>query len=255
MNLSGLDLGLWAAIFIGHAALFTILVIHKRWRHFPVFTALIGWNALNSIVLYSLYLQQAWGWYARAYWSFSILDFILQLAIIWEIARTVMRPSGQWVTNARKFFLLWSMAGILLAATLAWLISPPAANLAGSLKVKAFMFTGFVICELCIAMLITADRYGLGWRNHVMALVTGWSVWALVSILTDGLHVYFGAERHFTSLVHVPMFTYLAALIYWMIQFWQNEPPRRPMPAELETAIQGLEIKLNSTIDNLKGRE
>jgi hypothetical protein len=187
MNLSGLDLGLWATIFIGHVVLFTILLLRIRWRQFTVFTTLIGWNVVNSIVLYLFYRQSAWGWYTRAYWAFSILDFALQLGVIWEIARTIMRPTGIWSQEARRFFLLWAVLGILLAATLAWLIAPPADNLAGSLKVKAFMFTGFVICELCLVMLITADRYGLGWRNHVMALVTGWSVWALV--FTSALNV------------------------------------------------------------------
>jgi hypothetical protein len=237
MNLSGLDLGLWAAIFIGNVVLFTILVLKRRWRHFPVFTALIAESAFRDFFLYLLYQQSAFGWYARVYWGSSILDFALQLGVIWEIARTIMRPTGLWSQEARKFFLLWAALGILLAATLAWFIAPPADNLAGSLKVKAFMFTGFVICELCLVMLITADRYGLGWRNHVMALVTGWSVWALVSILSDGLHVYFGAERYFTNLVHLPMFVYLAALCYWSFQFWLNEPPRRPMPVELQSAI------------------
>jgi hypothetical protein len=255
MNLSALDLGLWVASFIGQVTLIAILLIRRRWRHFPVFTTLISFNVIRDSLLFLLYRQHAWSWYANVYWSLSVLDFALQLAIIWEIARTVMRPMGYWAHDARKFFILWAVAGILLAATIALLITPPAANLAGALKVKAFVFTGFVICELCLAMLITAERYGLGWRNHVMALVTGWSVWALVSILSDGLHVYFGAELHFTALAHLTTFVYLAALCYWMIQFWQDEPARRPMPNELQTAIRNLQIKLPSEFDNSRGSE
>ena len=237
MNLSGLDLGLWVAGFLGHFTLFTILILRKRWPRFPVFTMLICMNMVKDPLMFILYRQRAWDSYTHAYWTFSVLDFILQLGVIWEIARTIMRPTGIWSQEARRFFLLWAVLGIALAATLAWFIAPPADNLAGSLKVKAFMFTGFVICELCLVMLVTAERYGLGWRNHVMALVTGWSVWALVSILSDGLHVYFGSERYFTNLTHLPMFVYLAALCYWSFQFWANEPVRRPMPVELQDAI------------------
>ncbi len=237
MNLSAFDLGLWVGGFIAQIALFSILLYRGRWRRFPAFTTIIGWNILSSAVIYLLYTQHEWLWYSRVYWTYSALDFVLQLGVIWEIARTIMRPTGIWSQEARKFFLLWAVLGILLAATLAWFIAPPSDNLAGSLKVKAFMFTGFVICELCLVMLVTADRYGLGWRNHVMALVTGWSVWALVSILTDGLHVYFGSERYFTNLTHLPMFVYLAALCYWSVQFWANEPLRRPIPVELQNAI------------------
>ncbi len=138
----------------------------------------------------------------RIYWAYALIDFALQLGMIWEIARIVLRPTGTWVRDARKQFILWGAAGILLAAALPWLVSPPAATLLDRLVVRGNLFTSLVICELIAVVTRTSKSLGLGWRNHVMALGNGWTAWAVVAILVDGLHSFFGAEHYFRELEH-----------------------------------------------------
>jgi hypothetical protein len=75
-------------------------------------------------------------------------------------------------------------------------------------------------------MLLTAKQLGLGFRNHVFALVTGWSVWVLAAMLVDLLHGYYGTHLYYDALDNLRKFAYLAALVYWMVQFWQDEPAR-----------------------------
>ncbi len=135
--------------------------------------------------------------------SAVLIEFALELGVIWEIARIVMRPTGTWVRDARKQFILLGAAGILLAAALPWLITPPAASLMERLAVRGNLFTSLVICELIAVVTRTSKSLGLGWRNHVMALGNGWTAWAVIAILVDGLHSYFGAERYFQGLEHV----------------------------------------------------
>lgn len=251
MNLSPLDFALWVANFLGEAVLFSILIYRGRWREFPVFTVLIGFEAAVPAVQYLIFLRGYRVWYTRIYWTYALLDFALQLGVVWEIARIVMRPTGTWFRDARKQFLLGGAAGILMAAALPWLVSPPAATLLHRLEVRGNLFTALVICELIAVVTRTSKSLGLGWRNHVMALGNGWTVWAVVCILVDGLHSYFGAEIYFRQLEHVLMFAYLGVLIYWMVQFWLEEPARQPISPELNAYIQALHRRVKNNLDIL----
>jgi hypothetical protein len=251
MDLSALDETLWAGGFFGHAALFSILMARHRWREFPAFTTLIGFYAARTVLLYAIFLQEARVWYAWAYYSGALFDFALQLGVIWEIAHIVLRPTGSWVRDARKQFLFWGAAGILIAAALPWLVTPPAASLLHRLEVRGNLFTSLVICELIAVVTWTSRSLGLGWRNHVMALGNGWTAWAVVAILVDGLHSYFGAERYFRELEHARMVVYLAVLGYWMVQFWLEEPARQPITPELRAHILALHERIKNNLDTL----
>ena len=251
MSLSALDWVLVAATSLGTTAVFAVLVIRRRWKEFPVFTAYMGFDTLQSPLMYLLFLHGSHAWYTGVYYSAVLIEFVLQLGVIWEIARIVMRPTGSWVQDARKQFILWGVAGIMLAAALPWLVSPPSPNFLGRLEVRGNLFTSLVICELIAVVTRTSKSLGLGWRNHVMALGNGWTAWAVIAILVDGLHSYFGAVRYFEALEQVRMFTYLVALGYWSVQFWLEEPARQPISPELNNYIQALHRRIKIDLDML----
>jgi hypothetical protein len=249
MNLSALDWMLVAATSLGNTALFAVLIIRRRWVVFPVFTTYMGFETVLGPVLYELVLHGSRSWYARVYWASALIEFALQLGIVFEIARIVLRPTGTWVRDARKQFILWGAAGILFAAALPWLVTPPATSLLGRLMVRGFLFTSLVICELIAVVTRTSKSLGLGWRNHVMALGNGWTVWAVVAILVDGLHSYFGAQRYFGELEQARTFAYLLALGYWIVQFWLEEPARQPISPQLRAYIQALHERVKNDLD------
>jgi hypothetical protein len=251
MNLSALDGVLWAANFLGNAALFAILIYQRRWKMFPVFTTFIGFEAAMNVVLYLTFLCCPPVWYARVFWSYALFDEALQLGVIWEIARIVMRPTGTWVRDAKKQFIFWGAVGILFAAALPFLVTPPASSPLHVLEVRASLFASFVVCELIAVVTRTSKSLGLGWRNHVMALGNGWTVWAVAAILVDGLHSYFGAELYFRPLEHARMIVYLAVLSYWMVQFWLEEPARQPISPELRAYIEALHQRIKNDLDTL----
>jgi hypothetical protein len=254
MNLSALDWALWVANFLGEAVLFSVLIARRRWREFPVFTSFMGFEAASGPILYAIFAHGPMSWYARAYYSAILVDFALQLGVIWEIAHIVMRPTGTWLRDAKKQFILGGAAGVLLAAAIAWIVSPPASTLLDRLNVRSDFFTSLVVCELFVVMLLTAKRLGLGFRNHVFALITGWSVWVLAAMLVDLLHGYYGTHLHYDALNNVRKFAYLAALVYWMVQFWLEEPARQEIPPELRAYILALHQRVNKDIDTLSAR-
>ena len=251
MSFSQLDNALWATGFVGHVALLTVLLFRGRWRAFPVFTALIAFDTGLTIALYLLYKYASHNWYAHAYWSADVVDFCLQLALVAEIARTVLRPTGTWIRDARKQFLLFGGIGIGVAALLALGVSPPGFKVKEVWEVRGSLFTSLVTCELVVALGFSAARLGLGWRNHVIALAQGLGVWAIVAAFADGIQSYIGAAEAFATLDHVRELVYCAALIYWTIQFYLPEPERRPISPEMQKYILALHERVKYDLDRI----
>jgi hypothetical protein len=251
MSLFTLDWVLWAAGFASAIALFSILVYRRRWREFPCFTIFAGQSAFSAAAMYGIYHLGYPSWYARAYYSFGFLDEALQLAVVWEIVRIVLRPTGTWVQDAKRYFLLGGGVGILLAAALSWMVSPPTSNPFEIVGVRIGVFNGTLICELFLLVVLTSNRLGLGWRNHIMSLIVGWSAWAAVAVTVEGLHSYFGAQNHYRDLEHARMIVFQASLGYWMVQFWLEEPARRPIPPELASYIANLHNRVKNNLDTV----
>lgn len=253
MNLSGVAELLWAAGFVGHAALLAILLVRHRWKHFPVFTAYMAFQAVWSPILYVVYAHGP-GWYARVYWSGALLDFIGQLGIVHEIARNVMKPTGTWLRDARKQFIFGATFGILLAGTLAWIVAPPSARAIDRLEMKSDLFAAFLVCELLLVISTTARRMGLGWRNHVIAISFGFAAWIVVAVLTETLRGYYGRFHYFSAIEYTQQFTYLGALGFWMVQLWRPEPARRPISPELRDYIVALHRRVEYDLGELESR-
>jgi hypothetical protein len=251
MNLSVPDLALWVAGFLGNAALFAILIVRRRWREFLAFTALTGFETVANPLLYAVFEYGSKIWYSRIYWSTVVLEFLLQLGVIWGAARIVMRPTGTWLRDARKQFILAGTAGLLLAAVFAWMLTPPLPTLTARLESGSSLFTSLVVCELFVLMLLTAKRLGLGFRNHVFALVTGWSVWVITAMVVDLLHGYYGTNSYYDELDNLRKAAYFAALLYWILQFWLEEPSRQEIPAELRAYILALHERVKKDVDRL----
>jgi len=252
MNLSTLDFVFWAAGVLGHAALFSVLVLRRRFREFPVFTTFVAFNGLRSLALYAVYLRHSRVWYGRAYWTFAVLDFCLQLGVVWEIVRIVMRPTRTWVRDAKALFLFSSAVAFVVAAVFASMMSPPGENPLQRLGAWANLFTSFLICELFIVMLLTAKWLGLGFRNHVFALVVGWSNWVMAVMLIDLLIGYYGNHIDFVLLGNAKKLVYLAALVYWMVRFWLNEPARPEIAPELREYIVKLHRRVKNDLDSFE---
>jgi hypothetical protein len=251
MNLSRVDDILWAASFMGHVALFCVLILRGRWRAFPIFTALICFDTFLTIALYDIYAHGSKVWYGRIYWAAAVVDFALQIGVVLEMARIVLRPTGAWVRDARKQFVLWAVVGVALAVVLAWGVSPPGLKAKEAWEVRGSLFTSLVTCELVLVMALASTRLGLGWRSHVMALGQGLAVWSIVAVAVDGIQSYVGAAQRFATLDHVRICVYCAALLYWIVEFWLPEPVRRPISPEMRNYILALHRKVTYDLDNV----
>ncbi len=251
MNLTILDNVLWAAGFLGHVALLLVLGVRGRWRTFPVFTSVTAYQAAVSLVLFAASRLGGEHAYDVVYWTAAAGSFAFQIALIYEIASIVLRPTGTWVRDARRSFLLWSGTGVLVALGAAGAVTPSASSSLSTWEVRGVLFTSLLTCEVFLAMSAAANRLGLQWRSHVMALGQGLTVWALISLMSDAAHIALGWNRDFAILDYLRMYSYLGALGFWIAAFWLPERQRAPLYPDMREYLVALHRRVQYDLDRL----
>lgn len=232
---------LWAAGFIELAALFLVLLLRSRWRTFPIFTAWIGFQTLRTILLYAAWHSESHAAYALVYWIAVVLDLGFQIAIVFELTRVVLKPTGTWVHDARKMFLLLALAGTLIAAFAAYGVSPARPNNLGDWVEKGNLFAAMLNAQLFAAMALASTRLGLAWRHHVMAIASGWALWAIVGLFVEAAYSYFGSFWHGVPLDQIRILAYQVVTIYWTINLWLPEPAQRKLSSQMQSYLLGLQ--------------
>ena len=125
MHLTGMDLLLWSVGFLENLALLVVLVYRRRAERFPFFTALITLNVIRTIVLYLVLRYSTKDGYFYSYWSLTVLDTVLQLFVVYEVASRVFRPLDVWAHDVRNSFVWLLGLSLSVAFVLTWLASPP----------------------------------------------------------------------------------------------------------------------------------
>jgi hypothetical protein len=250
-----LDDILWATGFVGHLVLLVVLVFRRRVRDFPIFASLIAYLTMRTIVLFLILRYGSAHAYKIGYWILSPGDYAFQIAVIFEMGRNVLRPTGTWVQDARMGFLFWSAVSTLIAVGLSLAIKPPGANGLDLWSTRATVFTSLLTCGTFLAMSATADRLGLLWQNHVMALGQGLTAWSLVALLGNLVHLALGWRRDFVLFDHVRMFVYLGALLFWIVAFWSPERKRAPLSVEMQNYLLALHQRVQDDLERMKSIE
>ena len=243
---------LWAAGFLGHVSLLVVLFTKRQSRRFPVFTALIAFQAFVTPLLFLILKYGSHHSYVLAYWGTGFIDYAFQIALIFEIAYIVLRPTGTWVIDARQSFLLGGGLGLLLAAAVAFTLGSPFAKGLDLWEERITLFTSLLTCELFAAMILSANRLGLHWRSHVIALAQGLTVWALLTLGSNVLHVLTGWKHDFALYDGIREFAYLGALLFWIVSFWLPETERAPLSTEMEAYLLALHRRVQYDLENVR---
>lgn len=250
MKLSLMDGVLWAMGFLATAGLLAILLLRSRWKQFPTFTWWMAFETALTVTLFLLYFRGDHRWYSRVYWVSLWPDFLLQIGVVIEIARVVLRPTGTWVQDARNLFITAGVGGAAVAALLVWWITPPVHG-AAAWELRGNLFTSLVICELFVVMSFTANHLGLGWRSHVMALGQGLTAWAAVAVMNDSLQSYLGTHHFATVSYYLRSFAWIGATLWIAVRLWVAEPERQPISEELQKYILALHRRVEYDLRRL----
>ena len=258
MYLTGLDLLFWAAGFIENLGLLFALIYRRRTRDFPFFTAMAAASVVKTIVLCFLLRYGTRKSYFTTYWSLAMLDMILELCVVYEIASHVFRPLGAWASDVRGSFVWLVSLSVLVALGLSWLASPTSETWIRGFVIKGNFFDASLMSELFVVMMALSVSAGLPWRTHVARIAQGLGAFSLINMLIGTGHIYFGAGRQVPGSVflsHIRMAAYLVCISYWTVTLWREEQPVREMTEEMRERLFTLQRQVEYDLNDLRSRK
>ncbi len=245
MPFTGIDRSLWAIGLFGHLALLSVLLARHRAIRFPMFTALISANIVRTLLLYSLRSNDRA--YVTVYLLAHVLDVVLQLAVVYEVARHVFRPNGRWAPDVHHamFWLTWG--SLALATGLTWLAAPNAPGLERTALLKSEFFSSALMSELFLGMVGLSVTVGLPWKTHDARIAHGLGAFSLLDIAIEAVHTVHGGAGTSNiqdALTVSRMIVYLFCLLYWIVTLWQEAPQPRELPQKLLADLRTLNARV-----------
>lgn len=255
MTFTTLQYAIWLCTIGGLFVLLLVLALKKRIRTFPTFTGYISYVTIEMIALLLISRYGNKHEYFVSYWSLVFGEYLLQIALVIEIARDVLRPTGTWVQDARRLFFGGSAIGLFVATTIAFLITPPDVTRTALWSMRSSIFTSFLICEIFIAMSASANRLGIPRRSHVMALGQGLAFWAAIGLMSDIVRYLTGWKPGTQIFDQVPSIAYVITLVFWAIKFGQPEQQRKALPPEVRDYLHVLHKRVVSDLEILTSKD
>jgi hypothetical protein len=253
MHWTGTVLFFWAAGLLGHMVLLAILLAKKRAATFPFFTALIAVNICNAVILYGIAASGAKRSYLFAYFTFAVLDVILQLLVTYELARHVFRPTGVWAPDLRRSFVFIGLASLPPALALSLLPIPPERTMLASVLDRMNLFVAALQCELLVGMIAASTIARLPWKTHVARIAQGLGFYSLIGLIADAGHSALARNSGlFQTLTFARMSAYLVSLTYWIVMLWREAPAPKQLPQEISTQLFTLQRKLEYDLRKLR---
>lgn len=258
MQLSGLDLFLWAAGFGVHLLLLIVLVFRGRFKEFPLFSSLVLLNILRTVILYFIRIFGTRGAYFYTFWSLGIIDTLLQLSVVYEMYSKTFRPLGVWAPDVRGRFAGIVATTLVVASVLTWLAAPRADLWMQVAVIRGNFFSSICLCELFVGMTALSVQSGLPWRSHVARISQGLGVYSAISVVIEVGHSYFGVAhngRDYATLSHLRICAYLLCVCYWVVTLWRDAPIPKPIPELLLRQLLRLQNIVESDLEEMRVRK
>lgn len=251
MHLSGFDLFAWAAIFVGQFLILLVLFARRRAKSFPLFTALIAEEAVATAVKYLVLLHFSFRAYQYCYWSLGVLDEVLQLFVLYEIAVHVFCPTGVWARDVHRTFLGLVGASVIVALLLTWLAHPAASRPIQVFIVRSNFFSAALMSELFVGTVVLSSTVGLPWKTHAARIAQGLGAYSIVCVglgivdnfvgLSLGIHFYM-------QLSHLRSVVWMVCESYWIVTLWAEAPAPRELPEAMRLQIYTLQRQVENEL-------
>jgi len=232
---------LWTLTFAAQLVLLATLLGRDRARRYPWFTASIALMALQLMAGVLLSGRLAMFLLQELMTALADIAVIVGLLVLVEVARRafVGLQRTQWILNT---------AGLLVVALgllLVWSPWPIWKNLAvgtllGNLRLmqlvaqKGDTLVNLLAVGVGLMVVLFGRRFQAGWRSHTQMIVIGLAVVAINWLAIQQTWLILLRSAHFQSQQQMLSFgsnlmtankaVSLAALIWWIVWLWRDEP-------------------------------
>jgi hypothetical protein len=243
MSLLTIDGVSGAAGLVLQAALAFVLVRRKLARFYPAFLIYLLLNLVEDPLGWALQASDP-NLYLRYYFVVTILDYVLQLLILFEIARNVIRPSKRSIPFP---IVPVAIVGILLCALIAASFSPQVQLIGLSHTREILIRVSLLLAILKILLFVTlavfAQVLGIGWKSHVLQLASGFAFYGAVSLMVQlsSTHIAGTDESsyvpHLIRLAQIQGAAYNFTLVFWIWAFSRNEAQRKDFTPQMQEVL------------------
>lgn len=243
LNLTSIDGLLWGISLAGQLLLFAVLLKQRLYRTFPLFCAYIAYACLSDIGVFILFGRASQMLAFRAYLVNDVTEFLLQIGILLEVGRNVLNPVKRSLPRA-SLYLFGAM--LATAAVMALLFSRHSQPAALDRWAQYFVHISFAMAILRVAIFSViagfSQMLGIGWKNHVLQIATGFLGYSIVILLVEFLHRFTGVGDQFLYHLHdqFRIIAWCMVLGYWSYAFSRAEVARKefsPKMAEFLVSI------------------
>ncbi|SPE28980.1 membrane hypothetical protein [Candidatus Sulfotelmatomonas gaucii] len=235
---------LWTLTFAGLLVLLVVLLGRNRAQRFPWFTAAMVMMALCMVASRLLFGRMSPLVSSQIFLVLSDIATIIALLVVVEIARRAFKGAKRNAWIAATLITL-ALASVVLVEWGPW-PSPKTMFAASTLAAMRFMqlfsqkgdlLADLLIVELGVLVVLFGRRFSAGWRSHPQQIAIGLStvsisqltvrvVWQHIAMHTT-IHSQVEYDRVMSlqgKIYHANNAIYLAALVWWIIWLWFDEP-------------------------------
>jgi hypothetical protein len=241
MQLSDIANVLWIAGALGELILLCVLVYRKTYRDFPIFFGWIVFAVVSEPVYYLLNHHLAAVTYAKVFFALTFSQFVLEAAVLVELAASVFKPVQRSVPRWSAYVLVVLMVviGVVAFIVSTHLNSSTLSHPRAFVVMSASMAILRLVTFICISAM--SQILGLGWRNQVLLVASGFAFYAIVTLIVEIGHSHLRAgpdyASRFTELDNLRIAGYLCALYYWCYSFARKEAPKKEFNSKMSELL------------------
>jgi len=230
MNLTPIDAALWALSQGGQLLLLGVLAKRRLYRTFPVFFAYLIFTSVSDIIFSVIYQHLSPRVYLLAYFADDVPGLLLEIAILIEVARNVLNPVKRSLPRASLYVFGGMLAsGAVLALILSMHSQPADLDRWSQYLLHVHLAVAILRLAIFAAIAGFSQMLGIGWRNHVLQIATGFLGYSIVVLLVEMLHHHTGVDDNSVYHLQEQFRTagWCLALGYWSFALAKKEVPRR----------------------------
>ena len=219
--------------FAAECALLFVVLKRSLWKTMPAFALLCIFTPLEDLILVPASRIASKNTYFWAFWIFAIGDYAVQLTLVAEIARSMLRPAGQWIRTALQEFAWWSAVGTATAVFAVMRVVPYSSDLHEMFYRRISLFTSLLTCVYFLSLTGIANKFRIPRRSHTKAVGQGLAVWNIACI-SDDVALTTGASSHMVTILdNARMVVWTIVLVYWVGALWVKEQRQDAFPMHI----------------------
>jgi hypothetical protein len=232
--LSLINNSLGVAGLLGQTILLYVLFSRNRVLSLPMFTVWIAYLEIEAIVNLFVRTTMSTHAYFVVFWAGLAPEYILQLGVLYEIARNVLFPHHRRPPK-KAFWILGTLVflSLLISAIVFGTAKHGAPKWTDNVLNTSSVSLSLLRCLLFASITLFSNVLGLNWKNHVQRIATGLAIYTVIDFVVD--YAYSIHQNRFLDYYRVA--AYLISLGYWICTLSLPEPERRPLAPQVEALV------------------